>query len=644
MASQRLVTLNLSDEASEVFKLINNGQSFLLSGGAGSGKTYSLVEIINAVINHYPISKIACITFTNAAVNEITERVNHPNLQVSTLHEFLWENIKYFQKELKSTLIELINDEHHSAFKFPENEKAADGLFDDLENGIQYKEFIRIKEGIISHDELIVVAHKMYEKYEKLCAITKSSFPYIFVDEYQDTDKNVVKILLKHLIKADKPNIVGFFGDAMQSIYDGSICNLDAFKGNEKGQIQEVMKKQNRRNPRLVINVANKLRNDGLIQQPSDDKAAPNMDEFGNVREGKIFFLHSTDDDLAKVRKFLGWNFLDSKHTKELDLTHNLIAGKAGFEDLMRIYDGDKILDYVKRVKDYIKNNHISLVTEGRAFKEIVDELLVGKSDKERKKILPTSGMEKYINEYQSNYQRVQQISYDDILSIYVNKHQLIDDKKNDTEDDGKASSKRDDLIKHLFKIQYNLRLFQERRFNEFLLATDFEISSIETKIQLKTAIESLVNVGNKTIGQVITEADDFGIVKIDDRFLRFKSKKRYVYDQVVELPFTQFQKLYEYIEGFTPFSTQHKTKGSEFSNVLVILDNGKWNDYNFEYLFTERQDKESVLQRTRKIFYVCCTRAKENLAVFYHQPSQPIIDRAKSWFGEENVVNLDNL
>jgi DNA helicase-2/ATP-dependent DNA helicase PcrA len=225
-----------------------------------------------------------------------------------------------------------------------------------------------------------------------------------------------------------------------------------------------------------------------------------------------------------------------------------------------------------------------------------------------------------------------------------VNKHQLIDDKKNDTEDDGKASSKRDDLIKHLFKIQYNLRLFQERRFNEFLLATDFEISSIETKIQLKTAIESLVNVGNKTIGQVITEADDFGIVKIDDRFLRFKSKKRYVYDQVVELPFTQFQKLYEYIEGFTPFSTQHKTKGSEFSNVLVILDNGKWNDYNFEYLFTERQDKESVLQRTRKIFYVCCTRAKENLAVFYHQPSQPIIDRAKSWFGEENVVNLDNL
>jgi len=48
-------------------------------------------------------------------------------------------------------------------------------------------------------------------------------------------------------------------------------------------------------------------------------------------------------------------------------------------------------------------------------------------------------------------------------------------------------------------------------------------------------------------------------------------------------LKFETFQNLFKYLEGYTPFSTQHKIKGAEFDDVLVILDNGKWNNYNFE-------------------------------------------------------------
>jgi DNA helicase-2/ATP-dependent DNA helicase PcrA len=644
MASQGLVSDDFSAETLTVLELIDQGYNFLLSGGAGSGKTYSLVEIIRAVISNKPLAKIACITYTNAAVKEITERVDHPNLHVSTIHEFLWGNIKHFQKELKTTLIELINDENHSDFKLPESQEAVDDLFDNLDTGIQYKEFVRLKEGIISHDELIIVAHKMYENYEKLCSITKDRFPYIFIDEYQDTDKNVIEILLEHMKKTNRHQVVGFFGDAMQSIYDGSIGNLDYFKGDEEGQVKEVKKEQNRRNPRLVIGLANKLRNDGLVQYPSDDKSAPNMDVDGNIKDGSILFIYSNEDKLDRVRNHLDWDFSDSSQTKELNLTHNLIAGKAGFEELMRIYDGDKILDYVSRVKKYIKENLIEITTKDKTFKEVVDELKTGKSGTELNKILPTNGMNDYIDQYPTAYQCVLQMAYDKISSIYLDKDQLIDDKKNDTEDEGKVGSNRDDLIKHLFKIQHNLRLYQEKRFNEFLTVTDFEVSSMQAKTQLNNSIDALVNVGDKTIGQVIAEADEEGIVKIDDRLLKFKDKKGYVYERVAALPFTHFQKLYEYLEGFTPFSTQHKTKGAEFPNVLVILDNGRWNSYNFEYLFTERQDKESIVHRTQKIFYVCCTRAKERLAVFYLQPSQSVIDKAKDWFGEENVINLDNL
>ena len=57
---------------------------------------------------------------------------------------------------------------------------------------------------------------------------------------------------------------------------------------------------------------------------------------------------------------------------------------------------------------------------------------------------------------------------------------------------------------------------------------------------------------------------------------------------------------------------------------------------------FFENSASESIFVRTSKIFYVCCTRTKENLAVFFHEPSTTVIAKAKELFGENNVVNLD--
>jgi DNA helicase-2/ATP-dependent DNA helicase PcrA len=70
-------------------------------------------------------------------------------------------------------------------------------------------------------------------------------------------------------------------------------------------------------------------------------------------------------------------------------------------------------------------------------------------------------------------------------------------------------------------------------------------------------------------------------------------------------------------------------------------LDNGNWTSYNFEYLFSGK-GTDSVLQRSRKIFYVCCTRAREELVVYFKEPTQEAINTAKKWFGEENVVCVD--
>lgn len=635
--------LELEPEVQEIFNSIDDGKNFLLSGGAGSGKTYSLVSVIRQVIAENPTTKVACMTYTNAAVKEIEERVNHKNLNVSTIHDFLWDNIKHFQKELKDAIIALANDENVTKIKVKDLSPVPDNFFENLEEKIRYKEFVRIREGIISHEELIIVANYLFKKYPKLNSIVKDKYKFIFIDEYQDTSGMVVETFLTHFKTSERKNIIGFFGDAMQNIYPDTVGNLDAYDENE---IKEIKKKQNRRNPQLIIDLANKLRTDGIIQRPSIDPGAPNM-EGGTIKQGNVLFLYSKNDDVSKVEKFLeenfGWDFNNSKDTKELNLTHNLIADKAGFRTLMDIYDGDSVLrlksEILEKIKYNEKNNRPGIeINDDDTFDEVVDKFQLKNRQRELKKDILLSDP---INT--KLYNQLKDKPFAEVRRMYVNKDALIDDKKQDENDENKKGSNRDNLIKHLFKIQTNISLYQNKKYNEFLRATDFryKITSIANKRILKENMESLIKVGDKTIEEVITDANEKGICIIDDKLIGFKEKKEYLYNRVKDVKFSEFQKLYEYLEGHTPFSTQHKTKGAEFDNILVLLDNGGWNNYNFEKMFLGTAS-HSVMDRTQKIFYVCCTRAKENLAVFFHNPSDEVLVKAKEWFGDKKVISIE--
>jgi DNA helicase-2/ATP-dependent DNA helicase PcrA len=638
--------LSLEPEVQLIFGSIDNGRNFLLSGGAGSGKTYSLVSVIRQVIAENPTAKVACMTYTNAAVREIEERVDHKNLNVSTIHDFLWDNIKHFQKELKEALIVLANNEDVTKISIENLNPVPNDFYDALLDGIQYKEFVRLRDGIISHDELLVVANYLFSRYPKLSTVVKDKYKFIFIDEYQDTSETVIETFLTHLKKSERKNIIGFFGDAMQSIYEDGIGSLDGYKGDDEDKVLEIPKRQNRRNPQLVIDLANKLRTDGIIQEPSTDPNAPNMLD-GTIKQGTILFLHSLNGDVNRVERFLeenyGWDFNNSKQTKELNLTHNLIAEKAGFKTLMDIYDDDPVIglksDIIERIKNNKRNNRPEIeIHDDESFDSVVDKFqLVNRQRQLKKDILLADPLKADL------YNQLKDKSFSEVRKIYLSKDALIDDKKQDENDDSKKGSKRDGLVKHLFKIQTNISLYKSKRYNEFLRATDyrFMVVSIAKKKELKENIESLINVGDKTIEDIIAEANDKGICVYDDKLLEFKEKNEYLYNRVKKVKFSEFQKLYEYLEGRTPFSTQHKTKGTEFDNVLVILDNGGWNNYNFGNLFLET-GTATVLDRTQKIFYVCCTRAKENLAVFFHNPDPDVIEKAKVWFGSNNIIDIN--
>lgn len=53
-----MAAAGLGKEVLEALKCIKQGKNFILQGGAGSGKTYSLVSLIKELFRENPSSKI----------------------------------------------------------------------------------------------------------------------------------------------------------------------------------------------------------------------------------------------------------------------------------------------------------------------------------------------------------------------------------------------------------------------------------------------------------------------------------------------------------------------------------------------------------------------------------------------------------
>lgn len=79
----------------QIIECLDNKNNFLLSGGAGSGKTYTLIQTLNYVFNKNNNVSVACITYTNVAADEIKERSPFSNL-------LLLQSMIFYGKKLKT--------------------------------------------------------------------------------------------------------------------------------------------------------------------------------------------------------------------------------------------------------------------------------------------------------------------------------------------------------------------------------------------------------------------------------------------------------------------------------------------------------------------------------------------------------------
>lgn len=103
--NKKALEKNLLEEAKiqeEIENCLNEAKSFFFDAGAGAGKTFALVKSIEYILQdenkrnlqENRNQKILCITYTNAAKNEIINRIGHNSgVIVSTIHDFLWNFI-----------------------------------------------------------------------------------------------------------------------------------------------------------------------------------------------------------------------------------------------------------------------------------------------------------------------------------------------------------------------------------------------------------------------------------------------------------------------------------------------------------------------------------------------------------------------
>lgn len=341
-------------DSDEILKDLDH--PFRVSAGPGSGKTYWLINHIRNVLRNSKrltqASRIACITYTTVASEEIKSRLNEGGnrVDISTIHSFLYTNIiktyAYLLKDEKNEYLVSIKDldgheEHlpsgffhvwinqNSAYRYlnktPEAKSISLECLKDLSwrlvdgecklilrtpyKGLnryidsnkvlsfpstKHELLLKYKKlfwqlGRIHHEDVLYLSYRILKENPEICRFLSIRYPYIFIDEFQDTNPIQTKIITW---LANAGSIIGVIGDPAQSIYQFQDARRDDFiEFNLPGLVRYEIE-NNRRSTNKIINLLNYVRKDDALEQKGV------RDEEGTD------ILVVTSDNLEKIRSF----------------------------------------------------------------------------------------------------------------------------------------------------------------------------------------------------------------------------------------------------------------------------------------------------------------------------------------------------
>lgn len=554
---------------------IDINSHFKIVAGPGAGKTTFLINHIKNIIeNSNKVNiyrKIACITYTNVAVENIIKRLDYSLevIEVATIHSFLYKHVlkpylwvlqeenKFNLKEIKghdkitptrSIINEFLQKSEQKNYLSLDNEnfknisyilseklmwKLKSDLNVELElvsNKIKVKtkfnELINLKKdsykiykkicwekGLISHDDVLYLSYEILKKSPRILEILRAKFPYILVDEFQDTNPFQTEIIK---LIAEKESLIGVIGDECQSIYGFQGADVLQFEKFSLKGMKEYHILNNHRSTKEIIELLNYMRKTSLCQ---------------NIPENKI-------------------------------------------GDKPTIIIGEMIKSY-KEVKEICSNEELYIVS----YKESISK----------------------------------NIEYD------VNKKVHVDFSYELLFNDGERGKRILYIISAIeYAKQINLKksiYFMEKVYKEI------EIDKSIIMKNLKLFIENYDSFRTLSITEFYNEFI-INYCSFSGKITRGKTKEKYD-----NLKYNEIASLIKLDDEKSNFKTIHKTKGEEVDNILILLDHEKFKEStSLNFLLNPDMAIEE-----HRVFYVAISRAKKRVFISIPAISEKLNEKLKN-------------
>jgi len=603
------------DEADIVMQSCCNLQhpkSFFLFAGAGSGKTRSLITTLSHINKEYGEKlqqegrKIAVITYTNAACDEIKRRAEYnPLFCISTIHSFAWtlisphtQDIKeWLQQRLAKQVLELSDKQktgRPTSQAFKDRAKKIDLYKKRIEYLPNIKKFIynpdgnNIEKNSLDHAEVISITADFLTEKQTLQLILVDRYPILLIDESQDTKKELIDAFLLIQSHYSYQFTIGLLGDTMQRIYMDGKENLSTLI---PAGWERPVKIMNHRSRKRIVALCNSIRKsvDGVEQESRHNRTGgfirvfitSNSNPLQAEKDIRIHMATETDDD--------EWNNLQA--VKCLTVEHQMAAKRLGFNTFF------EPLNSINSYKQGLMNGSLSVMS-------VLTRIA-----------LPL--YEAYTTDDQFEIMRI------------VREYSLIfADKK------GQLSSK--DIVDLRRKINTLTRLWDNNDPKCIdLIKCIYEENLFNFHDDIKLLINHTASDG----------VEDPEAVKLDSLAISFNAR------------FSEVKKYQEYIEGKASFDTHQGVKGLEFPRVMVIIDDSstRGSSFNYNKLFgiekksdtdirNEAEGRETTIERTKRLLYVTCSRAIDSLAIVYYTTDIVAAIEAVSssgWFEENEIIPL---
>ena len=280
----------------------------LVLAGAGSGKTRVLTTKVAYLLDQKDISprNILAITFTNKAAKEMKERIFNLIgreaflIQISTFHSFglklLKENYellgydsnftiidaddsltvikkimkdlcidtnKYNYRAIRSSISdnknEMVSVNEFEKFVYTEYDEVVYKVYDEYEKSLK-------RSNAIDFDDLLLLPIKLFTEHIDVLEKYQEQYKYVFIDEYQDTNKP--QYLLSKMISAKYKNIT-VVGDNDQAIFTWRGADYKNILNFEKDypDAKVVILDENYRSTKIILKAANNVIKNNKIRK-----------------------------------------------------------------------------------------------------------------------------------------------------------------------------------------------------------------------------------------------------------------------------------------------------------------------------------------------------------------------------------------